>query len=274
MRRILQFIKRNQYSLVFLFIMIVCLRLYNGSNSSFNRWINSYSLSINAISSEKINNVRSFINLRTEISNVEKQNEYLLNSRQSSFVPVGHEIAIINDTINVRQFAYHKTDVINNKWDSRDNYFIINGGEASGFRKGMGVCSSAGVVGIVDKTSSNFSRIKSILSSHFNLPCYLSKQGDIGYIKWTGDDINQIDFLGVSRDTKVNEGDTVLSFGSSIEFPKGVPVGVVAKSIVNNQSAQQTIILNLFTNISSLQNVFVIENILIEERKSLLEHEK
>ena len=56
-------------------------------------------------------------------------------------------------------------EVINNSVHKPNNYITIDKGRNDGVKKGMGVISSSGVVGIVKETSRHFSTILSILHS-------------------------------------------------------------------------------------------------------------
>ena len=54
--------------------------------------------------------------------------------------------------------------VIHNSYSVLENYLTINNGKTSGIKSNMGVINSAGIVGIIDKTSNNYATVISVLN--------------------------------------------------------------------------------------------------------------
>ena len=67
----------------------------------------------------------------------------------------------------------------------------------------------------------------------------------------------------------ISKGDTVMTSGYSTIFPKGILIGKVESFEVVPGSNSYDIVVKLFKNISSLQYVYVIKNVLAEEQLNL-----
>ena len=52
--------------------------------------------------------------------------------------------------------------MINNSTNKRNNFITLNKGKVNGVKKGMGVVSNNGVIGVVHSVSENYSLVLSI----------------------------------------------------------------------------------------------------------------
>lgn len=274
MRRILQFIRENQHSLVFIILMLISIRMYTKRSLFFSKRVNAWSIAVNgqvsAVSSEFVN----YFNLAKEIQRVTDNNKTLLERLPNSFVPVEQGLAIINDTLFEQEFSYTVAEVVNNEVNQSTNFIIIKGGEIAGHKVGQGVCTAQGIVGVVAETTRNFTKVKSVLSVDFNAPVFLQNTGYYGYMKWRGHDPRETHVLGISRDVDIKEGDTLQSFGTAYQFPKGLPVGTVVSVSKEPDNAQQEIIIRLSEDIRSLQSVLVVNNLMQDQIDQLLKEDE
>eukprot|EP01137_Pigoraptor_chileana_P001508 Opistho-2@39256 len=162
MQQIFNFILKNSNRLLFLLLLVISLSLTIQSHSYHKSKVISSANFFTGGIYEKMNNVDEYFGLR-------KQNEELAleNARLKSL------LFNQKDTTKLPQFdsikGVKKTDiivskVIRNTYTTLENYITINNGAASGIKPNMGVINSAGIVGIVDNTSKNYSTIISLLN--------------------------------------------------------------------------------------------------------------
>lgn len=90
----------------------------------------------------------------------------------------------------------------------------------------MAVCSSEGVVGIIEKVSNRYARVLPLINTNLRISAKI-KNGYYGSLQWDGDDyrysyLNDIPF---HVDTEV--GDTIVTSGFSSIFPEGEMIGFV-----------------------------------------------
>ena len=62
----------------------------------------------------------------------------------------------IDSIRGVKKTSIIVSKVIHNSYSILENYITINNGSTSGIKPNMGVINSAGIVGIIDKTSKNY----------------------------------------------------------------------------------------------------------------------
>src|SRR5690606_28951757 len=91
---------------------------------------------------------------------------------------------VITDTLLQPQYSYIEARVINNSVNRKNNYLTVNRGHRHGIKKGMGVISSRGIVGIVLNVSDNFSTIQSLLHSDTRISASLAKSQAFGSLVW------------------------------------------------------------------------------------------
>lgn len=151
-------------------------------------------------------------NLTEEIRTLKKQLE--LNTLLSDMV-------YKNATIIHRNIGYWYNEV------------TIDKGRKDGIEKGMAVINNEGLVGTVTKTSNSNSTVK--LLSNENMSDKISVKISIndtyvyGLISSYDDKTNTYTVEGISENTPIPEGATVVTTGMGNDFPSGLLVGTVTK---------------------------------------------
>lgn len=166
-------------------------------------------------------------------------------------------------------YRYTKARVIANRFAGIDNYILIDRGKQDSVVNESGVITSKGIVGIVEKTSAHFSRVISILNTNTAINVQLKKSDHFGTLIWNGKDPNIVQFTEIPRLASVKKGDTVITNGRSLIFPKGVPVGLVKDFKLDESQNFYNINVRLFNDMTNIGYVYVIENKEKEELKKL-----
>jgi len=99
----------------------------------------------------------------------------------------------------------------------------------------------------------------------------MARSGEYQTIIWDTDDYHLGKILDVPSHVTLNKGDTIVTSGISMIFPEGIVIGTVEESSNNPNLDFSEGILRFVTNFNSLQNVYVIDNLLKNEQQSLLE---
>lgn len=167
---------------------------------------------------------------------------------------------IVNSIRNLdnKDYQIFKAHVIRNSLNQADNYITLDKGSSSGIRPEMGVVDGNGVVGIVYKTSPNYSLVISVLNSKSSISCKIVGSEYFGYLKWEHGDSRYAYLKDLPRHAEFNLGDTVVTSGYSTVFPAGVMVGTVDDMSDSNDGLSYLLKIKLATDFGKLGDVRVI----------------
>ena len=111
----------------------------------------------------------------------------------------------------------------------------------------------------------------SILNTNFLLNAKHKKQTYFGVLSWNGININKVQLKDVPKQANVSIGDTIVTGGNSLIFPKGILIGYVDSFKLDNSENYIELEINLATDLRNLDNLYVLKNNNIEEINSLYE---
>ena len=200
---------------------------------------------------------------------LQAENISLLEKMPHSFVKLENGLVKINDTTHRLQYEYIPSVVINSTYSKANNYLTINTGSSQGIKRGMGVFSSEGIVGVVHNVSAHYSVIKSCLTEKLNTAIMLEGSGEDGFLIWNGPDARKGTMTGVSNDSKITKKAKIVTRGGAGIFPRGLPVGTVYRYDVIEGESLWDITFDFAVDFRSLQSVYVIKNLLLEEQKKI-----
>lgn len=177
----------------------------------------------------------------------------------------------IADTITDQQYTYLAAKVVKNSVTLRNNIMTINKGSLDGIKNGMAVIApQRGVVGLIRDVSEHLATIQSLLHKDTRISVTLKKNHALGSLVWgEGNfDIRKAFIKEVPNHIKMYVGDSVVTSGYG-SFPAGIFVGRVIKPNVATNDNFLSGELNLATDFSTLQYVYVIKDKKAEEQKAL-----
>ena len=269
MRNFIAFIKHFQVYLIFVLLQGVAFWLYLSFNQFPKTQYFTTASSVQGTMLTYRNDLSKHFNLPHNNLRLQNENIELLEKNPMSFVPMQNGLVKINDTLHQTQFEYIPATIINSTYDKRDNYFTINIGSSQGIKRGMGVFTMDGVVGIIHNTSEHFSVIKSCLTRKLNISIMLENSGEFGFLEWNGENPRNGSLTGISNDLLVEKNTKIVTRGGDKVFPRGIPVGTV-KSISSIEGKPLWDITFLFgEDFRKIQNVYIIKNLLLEEQENL-----
>ena len=155
-------------------------------------------------------------------------------------------------------YDIYRAKVINNSLTHADNYITIDKGENDGIRCEMGVVNGSGVVGIVYKTSANYSVVIPILNSKSSISCKIKRSDYFGFLKWDGGLSQYATVKDMPRHSLFSLGDTIVTSGHSAVFPGGIPIGTVEDMSDSHDGLSYLLKVKLFTDFGRLNDVRVI----------------
>ncbi len=132
MRNFIQFLVKNSFIFLFLFLEIVAFFLIvkNNEYQSSKVFNSSNYLVGNLMASVK--EVKDYLQLKEVNQNLAQQNAELLSKDKRSFVKIFGNSVVINDTTYYQKYVYTTAKVINNSTNNRENYLTLDQGEING----------------------------------------------------------------------------------------------------------------------------------------------
>src|SRR5690554_2813424 len=262
----------NRYSTFFLFILFFC-----GSivlvvrNNTFQRAsaINSSSQVIGSLY-QQVDYFKGYLSLNETNLALARENAALRALLKSSNYDDKVISNIARDTAQQPQYSYIQARVINNSVNQKNNYITVNRGSKHGIKKGMGVISSKGIVGIVLNVSENFSTIQSLLHSDTKISASLAKSQAFGSLVWGTQSYDPQKALlkDIPNHIKVEDKEQVITSGFSL-FPSGIVIGTVLETGLSSGSSFLDISVLLNNDFSTLRYVYIIVDRFSKEKEAL-----
>ena len=270
MLRLFQFIVRYQAFLIFLALEILCswlvIRNNNYQNAAFFNSSNQIAGGIHNLNS----NISSYFDLRRVNNQLVVENSRLqtnVSTLRSQLERMQSMEAAKNLSITNYQFIPAK--VINNSTRRANNFLTINKGRTDQILPNMAVINSQGIVGKVKSSSANYATITSVLHPDVLTSALLKKSNTLCTVKWDGRNPRTAQVLYVPRHVAVSVGDSVVCSGYNAVYPQGVPIGVISKVDIREESTFYEIELTFSTIFDQLSFVFVVANNMKMEKDSL-----
>lgn len=281
MRNIFLFIRRYFVFLAFVMLQFAAIWMlfkYNRFHrAAFLGVASEFTGSINT----QVDKVDDYFHLQEENKRVHRMNDSLMNLLRNNYnIPdSGSRIFVDSSKVDslhpYRRYIYREAKVVYNSVSADKNYIQINRGSNQGIKDNMAVINSDGaVVGVVVNTSANFSQVMSMLHVQSSVSASLKNNNLAGKVEWDAKDPRFVLLRGIPRDIKVNKGDTVLTSQYSFNFPPYFMIGTVATVGTDQSSGFYLLKVHTAVNFSSLQQVFVVENLQREEQLKLDEDTK
>ena len=206
----------------------------------------------------------------TQYFNLKKENKLLLeeNSQLKKLI-FNLEDLVEVDTLLQKTYELYPSLVYKNSFALPNNYLTLNKGHNDLIKEEDGVITSKGIVGIIDKTSANYSRVLSIINTNSRVNVKLKKTNHFGILSWDGKSPEITQLKDVQDLVKIAVGDTVVTSGYSSTFPPNIPVGSIQSYRLNDTEDLYIIDVKLFNDMTSLEHVYIIKNTDINELKAL-----
>jgi rod shape-determining protein MreC len=271
MRNLWIFISR--YNAFFLFIIFFTIGVYlTVKNNSYQRSVTLNSTNeVVGTAYERLNIFKRYLNLGMVNDSLAAENAKLKSQLLGlTTIDTAKDVKVV-DTVTNQDYTYLAAKVVKNSITLRNNVMTINKGTIDGIASGMAVIApQRGVVGFIRDVSAHLATIQSLLNKDTKISVTLKKNNAFGSLVW-GDgnfDIKKAFIKEVPNHIKMYVGDTVVTSSFS-KFPAGILVGRISKANVATNDNFLSAELNLFTDFSTLQYVYVVKNKKAEEQKAL-----
>ncbi|BAM99318.1 rod shape-determining protein MreC [Blattabacterium cuenoti BPAA] len=251
---------------IFFFLLESAAIFLSFSNSKFQQYIydGSSNFMIGKIY-ETIHKLRNYFLLEIENKKLLNENKRLHNAQIFSKIRKISKDFKKEDINYLQQYTFTPVQIINNSIHEQENYITINKGSVDGIKPDMGIILYNGIAGIIIKTSPHFSIAISLLNQKIKVNARLKKNKYFGTLSWDGVDYEYVGLYDIPRHSTIHKGDIVETDGKSATFPEGIPIGRVHSYKLDEEHANYIIKVKLMANFSSIENAYVVKNLLKEE---------
>lgn len=269
MKNLLNFLYKNNFFFVFLFLEIICFFMMVKNNGYQGSSILNSSNKVSAKIYEVEASTKEYLLLKDENERLAKMNTFLLNRIKLGYSAIPLKSYKKNDTLYKQEYEFMSGKVINSSVNKRNNYLTLNVGEAQGITHDMAVITSDGIIGIVKDVSKNFASAMSILHKDVRVNCQLKKDGTYGPLIWDGTDYRFSNLTDIPTHAKIKKGDTVITSSLSGIFPEGIMVGTVESFEQRPNESFYTVKVKLSADLKKVNHVSIIKYNYKTERDSL-----
>ena len=277
MQQLIDFILRKKDVVVYFVLLSLSLSLIFNSNYFHKSKFIIFSNGITNYTNEVFENINWYFQLKKINSSLVEEN-LILKNQLEKFI----EKNSIDSLENVA-FQYHNAKVISNNLSSIKNNLVINKGIKHGLKNEMGVISSTGIIGIINRTSKNYSSVMSVLNTESKINAKVKRTSHFGTLEWNGLSNRELLLNDIPETADIKIGDSIITGGMSLIFPEGINIGVVSEimkkekfndTVMKFHKSNQVKIANiefrenylnievkLHTDMNNLNNVYVIESL-------------
>jgi len=215
----------------------------------------------------KIRNSLSFI---FNISNIKSENDKLvkknseLESKALNYDALKTENdrlrSALNFTSQKAEYNYVGCDIIGKSGGSFLDQFVLNKGSKDGISKGMIAITDQGLVGQISSVGNNWCVIQSLANENLAVSGMVQSTGEnSGIVKGYISDskfLARLDYLPI--DSKVKNGDVILTSGLGGVYPKGIRIGYVTNVQEDQGRVVKVAVIQPYVDLNKIQEVIVV----------------
>ncbi|MBN2669939.1 MAG: rod shape-determining protein MreC [Bacteroidales bacterium] len=269
MRGFLAFLAKFHFPILFLILQIFSFILIVSFNHSQKTWFLNSSGQVTASIESEVSDIFKYFDLNTQNEILKQENTLLRNHLLESYKQIKRPLIRKNDTIYHQAYRYIPCNIVQASTFKTRNYLTVDVGENQGIKKGNGVISAEGVVGIVKDVSDNFAVVLPIINTDFRLSCRIASNNYYGALVWDAVNYNRALLNDIPLHVTLHKGDTLYTTGFSNIFPTGIPVGTILHSDPSNGENFYKIEVELLVDYRKLQSAYVIDQLYKDELDSL-----
>lgn len=274
MHRLIEFIKRIYVLVLFLLLEVAALWSYATSSPYTEAKILSRTTAVGGAVSGTITDVGHFFSLpevnRTLTEQVAMLNEELAKAN-ALVAATGADTLAMNSYLDAEaHFRYHAARVVSMTTNRQRNYVVLDKGFADGIGRDMGVITPDNkLVGYVVSCSEHYAVVQPMLNVDFSTGGKLVDNDHVCVIRWSGESRYEVDAVELSIYSEPTAG--MLVEVRSERLPAGIAIGTIADFELNSAKSAYSAKLDIAQDMSTLDNVLIVENTRYGEINALME---
>ncbi len=277
MQQLIAFFTKFGAGFLFVFLQIIAGVLYLNFNGSTEKM--AFLSSANGVLAnlqELVNKTTNYWNLGTVNDSLAKENARLKMQFPNAKYQSKMDTIFVQDSAFKQQYVFTAAKIVNNNLHHTNNYITLNRGSQHNIRPNSGVVSatSNGIVGIVKKVSNNYSVAMSIFHKETRISAKIKRNDYFGVLQWNGIGMTHLDLESLPKHASIQKGDSIVTSGYSNIFPEDIFVGTVDTFFSNKSSSFFTVKVRLAADVSNMQQVYIVTDLMQTEKKNLEEAAK
>jgi rod shape-determining protein MreC len=277
MQQLIAFFTKFGAGFLFVFLQIIAGVLYLNFNGSTEKM--AFLSSANGVLAnlqELVNKTTNYWNLGAVNDSLAKENARLKMQFPNAKYQSKMDTIFVQDSAFEQQYVFTAAKIVNNNLHHTNNYITLNRGSQHNIRPNSGVVSatSNGIVGIVKKVSNNYSVAMSIFHKETRISAKIKRNDYFGVLQWNGIGMTHLDLESLPKHASIQKGDSIVTSGYSNIFPEDIFVGTVDTFFSNKSSSFFTVKVRLAADVSNMQQVYIVTDLMQTEKKNLEEAAK
>lgn len=270
MQQIISFLLKFKTALVFWGLLALAIALTINANTYHqHKWLSSTNFISSFVLGIKADVADYFYlkgeNMKLMEENKKLRNFYLTHQNQ---VAATDSLSFMNEKSLDSTYQIVKAKVIANSYRKINNFLLLELLEDFDLAADLAVISPQGIVGVIEDYNDQYARVISVLNPTILINAQLAKTKHFGSLVWDGKDPSITRLIDVPRSADVAIGDLVETGGNSLIFPEKIPIGKVVSFELDQNRGYYNIEVELFTDMTNLRNVYVIQ---LKNKEAILE---
>jgi rod shape-determining protein MreC len=236
-------------------LSIALLSLDEGSRISKARAITSVLLyPVNRVTGS----LASIEELKDENSQLRAMVAELYQERER-LVAFGEERNRLRRLLELKQdasFRFTSCEAIGRSSTSFIHSIMVDRGSADSVRVGMAVLNYRGLVGRVSQVFPSSSQVLLINNKSISVSCMDRRSRVVGMLEWDRGNFFRLEYVGKEEDIRL--GDTLVTSGLGLLFPKGFPVGTVFRITDERGGISKRVRVASFADLNAIEELFIV----------------
>ena len=167
--------------------------------------------------------------------------------------------------LDKRYSDYKKTgaNVISKGSGNWFDIFVIDKGSEDGMKVDMNVIAGNGLVGIIYEVSDHYSKVRSVINDTSMVSAMVLSTQDNCIVKGSTETMNKgyLEVVYLDKDSKVKEGDELVTSNISSKFMEGITIGTVTEVEESTDDLTKTARIEPVVDFQHLKEVLVIQEV-------------
>ena len=167
--------------------------------------------------------------------------------------------------LDKRYSDYKKTgaNVISKGSGNWFDIFVIDKGSEDGMKVDMNVIAGNGLVGIIYEVSDHYSKVRSVINDTSMVSAMVTSTQDNCIVKGSTETMNKgyLEVVYLDKDSKVKEGDELVTSNISSKFMEGITIGTVTEVEESTDDLTKTARIEPVVDFQHLKEVLVIQEV-------------
>ena len=153
-------------------------------------------------------------------------------------------------------YRFLPCEIISRSSTSFFHSIMVDRGAGDSVRVGMAVVGFRGLVGRVSQVFPTSSQVVLINNKSISVSCMNRRNRVVGMLEWDRGSLFRLEYVGKEEDVVV--GDTLVTSGLGLLFPKGFPVGTVFRITEDKGGISKRVHVMSSANLNALEELFIV----------------